>query len=726
MATANEILHDEAVNYAIQLHRYSNGEVRRIIALLNRADAQLTAELDAAIARNAPQATIDHIDVVLQQVRAINAEAYRQVGATLTAHLAEFTAYTVGKELGIIRLALPGGARAVVDLQGVSPAQVNAAAMARPFQGRLLREWMADLETARAAKIRDAVRIGIVNGDTTEKIVRTIRGTRANGYVDGLLERPRADLETIVRSAISHTAAYAREQVVQANADIVKASRWVSTLDNRTTQLCRVRDGHTYSTEKHKPLDGGPPWGAGPGQLHFNAIPAGSLVQTRCGLVPIERIRVGDDVLTHRGRFKPVVDVRGKRNEIGVVRVVHTEAGRIFRATDDHPVFVDGRGWVFAGTLEVGDALFHDPQHTNEIGRVAGQVVPESEYGPAVPDEAGITGGRTRQLAASGIGFNCDLDGWEREVDNVIRSLVLKYPSAVESQSVLHQLFALTWMIGEERGHALREFLANSVLHGNSAPHIADAFIGAASDLGGLHARHDFRMCGRVVLLHALSVAGVKLARFLAHTIGPMFASAPVFAGSTGEVASSLLLFGSNGDALDGGEPGKRPVGDSVLTLNAAQGMSLFDMQVKDEGRIIGQRFGHDRVSALYVQDYSGDVYDLEVSDDASYVCNGIVVSNCRSVSVPVLKSWRELGLKDPSPATRASMDGAVPAEMNYAEWLAKQPMERVEEILGPIRARLYKKGGLKLAQFSNNKGELYTLDELRKLDAAAFAKAGL
>lgn len=156
------------------------------------------------------------------------------------------------------------------------------------------------------------------------------------------------------------------------------------------------------------------------------------------------------------------------------------------------------------------------------------------------------------------------------------------------------------------------------------------------------------------------------------------------------------------------------------------------------------------------------DVFDIEVADDSSFVVHGCVVHNsqmcrvrdghtystekhkpldggppwgagpgqlhfsCRSVSVPVLKSWRELGLKDPSPATRASMDGAVPAEMNYAEWLAKQPMERVEEILGPIRARLYKKGGLKLAQFSNDKGTLYTLDELRKLDAAAFAKAGL
>jgi SPP1 gp7 family putative phage head morphogenesis protein len=44
---------------------------------------------------------------------------------------------------------------------------------------------------------------------------------------------------------------------------------------------------------------------------------------------------------------------------------------------------------------------------------------------------------------------------------------------------------------------------------------------------------------------------------------------------------------------------------------------------------------------------------------------------NCRTTVVPVLKSWKELGiaLKDVPETTRASMDGQVPATMTYKEW---------------------------------------------------------
>ena len=45
---------------------------------------------------------------------------------------------------------------------------------------------------------------------------------------------------------------------------------------------------------------------------------------------------------------------------------------------------------------------------------------------------------------------------------------------------------------------------------------------------------------------------------------------------------------------------------------------------------------------------------------------------------------------------------------------------------MGPIRARLYMRGGMKIGEFVNDRGKLLNLDELRKLDAAAFAKAGL
>lgn len=73
---------------------------------------------------------------------------------------------------------------------------------------------------------------------------------------------------------------------------------------------------------------------------------------------------------------------------------------------------------------------------------------------------------------------------------------------------------------------------------------------------------------------------------------------------------------------------------------------------------------------------------------------------NCRSTSVPLLKSWRELGvsMNEIDPSTHASLDGAVPAEITYREWLGAQSTQRQDEILGSQRGRLLREGRLPVA----------------------------
>jgi hypothetical protein len=44
----------------------------------------------------------------------------------------------------------------------------------------------------------------------------------------------------------------ARQEVWNANADIISGVRWISTLDGRTSSVCRGRDGHVF------PIDSGP------------------------------------------------------------------------------------------------------------------------------------------------------------------------------------------------------------------------------------------------------------------------------------------------------------------------------------------------------------------------------------------------------------------------------------------------------------------------------------
>jgi SPP1 gp7 family putative phage head morphogenesis protein len=90
---------------------------------------------------------------------------------------------------------------------------------------------------------------------------------------------------------------------------------------------------------------------------------------------------------------------------------------------------------------------------------------------------------------------------------------------------------------------------------------------------------------------------------------------------------------------------------------------------------------------------------------------------NCRSTTVAVTKSWRELGfdMDELPPGTRASMDGQVPGNLTYYDWLRRQSEDVQKDVLGPTRLALWKEQGIKPERFVNDKGRLLTLDQLRK-----------
>jgi len=251
MATANERLVDLSIAHAIDLQRYGNGVTRRLIALLNRVDADLFAQLTAALERLPPESfTVQRLDRLLSEVNRLNAEAYRAVGQELDKELLELAGYEANYQHRMIASVLPAQVADALALTAVPAAQVHAAAMARPFQGKLLREALAGVEEARATRIRDAVRIGFVEGETVSQMVRRIRGTKANNYADGLMAVDRRGAEALVRTAVNHTANYARQATYEANADLIQQVQWVSTLDGRTSSVCQARDGQVFPVDK--------------------------------------------------------------------------------------------------------------------------------------------------------------------------------------------------------------------------------------------------------------------------------------------------------------------------------------------------------------------------------------------------------------------------------------------------------------------------------------------
>ena len=104
----------------------------------------------------------------------------------------------------------------------------------------------------------------------------------------------------------------------------------------------------------------------------------------------------------------------------------------------------------------------------------------------------------------------------------------------------------------------------------------------------------------------------------------------------------------------------------------------------------------------------------------------GQIHHQCRSTSIPWLKSWRELGIDiDEAPdGTRASLDGQVPDKTTFSEWLKKQRStevgkKRIRDIMGDKRAELYLSGKLTLGELISPKGTYYTLEQLAQKSAA-------
>ena len=246
MAVNDDIL-DRSIAHEIGLRRFSNATLRKAISLLNKSDQRIVAEL-AKRGIGDTSFTKRRLDLLLAAIRNITKEAYGAFSGRLTGDIRELALFEAEFQTNALNRLIP------IKLDIVTPAasQIMAAVNARPFEGRLLKDWFKDLEANAFRRLRDEIRMGFVEGRTTDQIIRSIRGTRAQRFKNGILETNRRGAAAMVQTALNHTANMARNEIYKANSDVIKGVQWVSTLDNRTSAVCRGRDGKVY------PIDRGP------------------------------------------------------------------------------------------------------------------------------------------------------------------------------------------------------------------------------------------------------------------------------------------------------------------------------------------------------------------------------------------------------------------------------------------------------------------------------------
>ncbi|MFB1731181.1 minor capsid protein [Salmonella enterica subsp. enterica] len=88
------------------------------------------------------------------------------------------------------------------------------------------------------------VKSGFVQGMTTRQIVKNVVGP------GGLADISERNAATVIRTALAHVSNEARQQVYAQNDDIITKYEWISTLDSRTSAVCRGRDSMQYEIGK--------------------------------------------------------------------------------------------------------------------------------------------------------------------------------------------------------------------------------------------------------------------------------------------------------------------------------------------------------------------------------------------------------------------------------------------------------------------------------------------
>lgn len=234
---------DLAVRRRIALERYSALQQRKMIEFLDLVESDVAAKITALRESLGAAATqsrkYDELIKLKASVRAVIEESMTYTSGVIKSSLQGLAGTYNADARGLLEALgqRSGGAGVTLRTQFVTVEAAMAAAMSRPMDGYLLQDWLDGFSTAARDRIEATLRVAFIEGEplsVTRQRLRSVTMQTSRG------------LDALIRTSNAHIASAVTEANYQANADIIEGVEWVSTLDSRTTDICRARDGKRY------------------------------------------------------------------------------------------------------------------------------------------------------------------------------------------------------------------------------------------------------------------------------------------------------------------------------------------------------------------------------------------------------------------------------------------------------------------------------------------------
>jgi hypothetical protein len=671
--TVNESLRNAGISHAIYLQRYKTSEVNRVIELLNTMDRDLFTRLE----RDLRPLTRERLERILKNVRSITTEARQELYNRLKDDLKEFAGYESDFQVRKVQSILP----ITVSLDAIAPAQLWAAANSEVFgdakMSKYLDGWIRDWGDTKFARVEGMYRRGFAEGRTNQELVRILRGTKVRGYADGLLEIDRRSAAQITRMATAHVANVARERTFENNRDVIKGVQAVATLDGRTTLICINLDGKVdlYDGSRQELKGKRPPY-------HWGCLPGNSLVLSR---FPIT------------GHSKRWYD--------GKMVVIRTSAGRELTCTPNHPILSD-RGWVAADTLDLGSKVVCDgvckwPPLANDNG----------QYRPSLIENISKTlleSGKmiARPMPVSSEDFHGDgIDG-QIAIITSNRCLPSCFYSTIKKHVCKHAFVRRNTKLSLFARLRHKTFFS-------------PGFLSSCRSLMSSLSDKLFFFLGAIchTFIHCLRSISKRDSLFFKN----LFYYGLATTESSTNIGKPHTLFIKThyirGWKMNASFKCARYKSNIGITQSSKYGGGSYSKLARDILSGSTGKIFFDNVIDIQIRNFSGHVYNLETTK-GFYIADGIITHNCRTAIVPIVKSWRELGVDlDEAPeGARASMNGQVASTIKYPDWLKDQPAVFQRDVLGASRYAMWK-NGTPLSRFVDD-ARVLTLGEMKKREA--------
>jgi SPP1 gp7 family putative phage head morphogenesis protein len=235
MSNPNQDIFDATIRHRIALERYSTQDARTVLEYLE----ELRLDIQARLSRATPGRKAQ-LERLLDDVADIHAATYRKINREITGRWKERAgqeAVFQADKLGAAANAAESGAGVQLTISKLTTDAAYQAALARPMEGAQLKDWLKGLATGSRGRLDRALTISWTEGESLDRATRRIRET---------IEINKRSARTLVRTANTHISNAVQQASAEANADIVKEVEWRSTLDSRTSDICRSRDGKRY------------------------------------------------------------------------------------------------------------------------------------------------------------------------------------------------------------------------------------------------------------------------------------------------------------------------------------------------------------------------------------------------------------------------------------------------------------------------------------------------